>query len=170
MEDLRRSWLPKRHCKDLILLISFAVAKEKYYYSFLEFLLRNDGSLFPESVDGLTYRNANGVICQNKFPDFLPDNYKRPYYYYDQIPSNVISNAKRMQIDVGRGCPFSCTYCSTKTFWKRKFRLRNLQDIVDEIQYVNNHFDINTFDFMHDLFTANKRRVLEFVRKFPNAS
>lgn len=132
---------------------------------FLNFLLRNDGSLFPESVDGLTYRNANGVICQNKFPDFLPDNYKRPYYYYDQIPSNVISNAKRMQIDVGRGCPFSCTYCSTKTFWKRKFRLRNLQDIVDEIQYVNNHFDINTFDFMHDLFTANKRRVLEFCEE-----
>lgn len=133
---------------------------------FLKLLLRNDdGSLEPTSVDGLTYRDSNGQLHQNCFPAFLPDNYIRPYYYYDLIPSIVFTNTSRMQIDVGRGCPFSCTYCSTKTFWKRKFRLRNLQDIVDEMQYVNMHFGINTFDFMHDLFTVNKRRVLEFCNE-----
>lgn len=129
---------------------------------FLKYVLRNDGNLQPISVDGLTYRDVNGIVCQNKYPNFLPDNYTRLYYYYDLIPLKVLTNTKRMQIDVGRGCPFSCTYCSTKTFWKRKFRLRNLRDIVDEMHYVNKHWGIDTFDFMHDLFTANKRRVMAF--------
>lgn len=67
-----------------------------------------------------------------------------------------------MPVDVGRGCPFSCTYCSTKTFWKRKFRLRNIKDTVDEMCYVSEKYGINNFDFMHDLFTVNKKRIIEF--------
>lgn len=132
---------------------------------FLTFLLKNDGTLQATSVDGLTYRDASNEVRQNVFPAFLPDNYTRSFCYYDLIPPQVIANSQMMPIDVGRGCPFSCTYCSTKTFWKRKFRLRNLHDIVDEMQYVSTHFGINTFDFMHDLFTVSKRRVLEFCNE-----
>lgn len=132
---------------------------------FLKCVLRKDETLQPVSVDGLTYRDINGMVCQNKYPNFLPDNYARSYYYYDLIPKEVFINTKRMQIDVGRGCPFSCTYCSTKTFWKRKFRLRNLKNIVDEMHYVQMHWGIDTFDFMHDLFTVNRRRVLEFCEE-----
>ena len=76
----------------------------------------------------------------------------------------ILEKAKSVQIDVGRGCPFACTFCSTKTFWKRKFRLRSVDNILDEIEYVINTYGITDFDFKHDLFTANKRRVLEFCR------
>lgn len=129
---------------------------------FLTYLLRNNGSIPIISVDGLTYRNDNGIAVQNKLPNFLNDNYIRNYYYYDLIPTECFSDCESMPIDVGRGCPFSCTYCSTKTFWKRKFRLRNIKDTVDEMCYVSEIYGIKTFDFMHDLFTVNKNRIVEF--------
>lgn len=116
-------------------------------------------------VDGLTYINDSGEVVQNKFPEFLKDNYSRNFYYYDLIPKEILQNCESMPIDVGRGCPFSCTYCSTKTFWKRKFRFRNIQNTVDEIEYVQKRYGINRFDFMHDLFTANKNRIVEFCQE-----
>lgn len=115
-----------------------------------------------KDVKGLVYRDSSGSIHQNDFPHFLPNDYIRDFHYYDLIPYSVISNAKGTNIDVGRGCPFTCTFCSTKTFWKQKFRLRNLQDIIDEIKYLVETFGINKFCFDHDLFTVNNKKIKEF--------
>ncbi len=114
------------------------------------------------SLDGLVYRDDNQMIHQNKFPAFLPDDYSRDYNYYDLIPSIIIENSKSAVIDAGRGCPFDCVFCSTKTFWKRRFRLRNIENTIQEIEYVIQNYGIKHFSFAHDLFTANKRRVLKF--------
>ena len=127
---------------------------------FLKMVINKDTS--SREVPGLVFRDVIGNIVKNQLPNFLPDNYTRTYKYYDLIPENVIANCECMPIDVGRGCPFSCTYCSTKTFWKRKFRLRNIEDIINEIEYVYKTFGVRSFDFMHDLFTVNKMRVLQF--------
>lgn len=131
----------------------------------LNFLIRNKaGKIQAKDIPGLTYRDKRGDVLQNNFPELLCDQYVREYQYYDLIESSILEKAKSVQIDVGRGCPFACTFCSTKTFWKRKFRLRSVDNILDEIEYVINTYGITDFDFKHDLFTANKRRVLEFCR------
>lgn len=135
---------------------------------FLSFLLSKNPGLSAESIAGLTYRDENGTVLQNDFPRFLPDGYRRPFYYYDLIPSTILNNCKNLQIDVGRGCPFSCTFCSTKTFWKRKYRLRSIPDIVDEIEYVLNNYGIRSFDFIHDLFTVSKERIRLFCEEIRN--
>ncbi|WP_102401732.1 B12-binding domain-containing radical SAM protein [Haloimpatiens massiliensis] len=70
-----------------------------------------------------------------------------------------------IDLDVGRGCPFACKYCSTKTFWKRNFRLKSSERIIKEIEDLNQRFNINKFNFEHDLFTANKKKVLDFCDK-----
>ena len=123
---------------------------------------------FVGQIPGLTYRTQSNEIVQNKFPEFLPDNYVRSFYYYDLIPNDVWANTKSIALDVGRGCPFACTFCSTKTFWKRKFRLRNIADILNEVKYVVDHYGVKVFDFKHDLFTVNKNRILQFCNGLQN--
>lgn len=113
-------------------------------------------------IPGLTYRTSMNEVYQNPFPDFLPDNYTRAFFYYDLIPESVWMNTKSVALDVGRGCPFACTFCSTKTFWKQKYRLRNISDILDEIRFLKENYGIRIFDFKHDLFTVNKKRILQF--------
>lgn len=71
----------------------------------------------------------------------------------------------RMSLDVGRGCPFGCKYCSTKTFWKRKFRLKSSNRIIEEMIEGNKKFNVTQFDLQHDLFTANRKKVIEFCNK-----
>lgn len=116
-------------------------------------------------IPGLVYRNEDNIVCKNPNPKMLPDNYKRGFYYYDLIPHEVFLNSNSLGIDVGRGCPFSCTFCSTKTFWGRKFRLRDIDETLDEIEHVIEHYGINSFSFEHDLFTFRKNRIIEFCAK-----
>lgn len=131
----------------------------------LDLILRKNEDFTIQKIPGLVYRKTNGNIVKNKMPNLLPDNYSRSYLYYDLVPEHVINNSKSVTIDVGRGCPFSCTFCSTKTFWKQKYRLRDLSNTIYEIDYVVTHFGNKLFSFSHDLFTVNKNRVLDFCNQ-----
>jgi radical SAM superfamily enzyme YgiQ (UPF0313 family) len=64
-------------------------------------------------------------------------------------------------VDVGRGCPFGCTYCSTKTFWGRKYRLKSPERIIQEIKEIHDRFGFTRFNFEHDMFTLNRAKVIK---------
>lgn len=117
------------------------------------------------SVDGLTYIREDGVIIQNQLPRLIDDNYTIDYDYYQLIPQFVIENSGQTTIEVGRGCPFNCSFCSSKTFWKRRFRLRNIDDILSEVRYIYETYNIKAMRFEHDIFTVDKRRLRMFCER-----
>jgi radical SAM superfamily enzyme YgiQ (UPF0313 family) len=123
--------------------------------SIIEFLDSNDRN---SNIEGIVYRSGNEIIY-NKQITLIDDLDSLPFLDFSLIP---IEDIKTMPLDVGRGCPFGCTYCSTKTFWKRFFRLKSSRRIVDEIKYVKTKYGIENFSFVHDLFTANKKKLSEF--------
>lgn len=134
-----------------------------------DLIIKGFDYLSKSDIRGLVYRNEDNHIIKNKLPDFLKDNYKHDYdYYYDLIPQNINEKSNSISIDVGRGCPYVCTFCSTKTFWKRKFRLRDINDTINEIKYVKKNLGNKIFSFNHDLFTVNKRRILDFCNNLTN--
>ncbi len=125
------------------------------------------------SVKGLTYRNELGEVVSNPAPELIKNLDDIPNIDYTLIPSEAMQNTKdrdaSVTIDVGRGCPFNCAYCSTKVFWNRKFRVKSPKRIVDEMIMVNKEYGIKKFVFEHDLFTANKKNVLEFCNELMNS-
>lgn len=153
------------------------------YFSFVDYICCSEGentivpllnSLirnieFKCNIPGLTYRN-NGIIVQNTFPDLLPNNYVQEFNYYDLIPKQVILNSESTSIDVGRGCPFTCTFCSTKKFWKQMYRLRSIDDIIREITEIFSLYGIRRYCLDHDLFTANHRNIKTFCQKLKEMS
>jgi uncharacterized Fe-S cluster-containing radical SAM superfamily protein len=88
-----------------------------------------------------------------------------PFVDYSFLPAKPQAVSRHgFYIDVGRGCPFGCTYCSTKSFWGRKFRLKSPQRIVEEIKRVYEEFGVTYFNFAHDMFTLNRASVVEVCR------
>lgn len=61
------------------------------------------------------------------------------------------------RVEVGRGCPYNCTFCSTSTFFSRKFRMKSPSRILEEMNLVHQKFGISNFDFVHDMFTSNRK-------------
>ena len=69
---------------------------------------------------------------------------------------------RSMRVEAGRGCPFHCTFCSTATFFGRKYRVKAAGKLVSELKCLNAVYGLKDFSLQHDLFTVNRRKVLEF--------
>ena len=121
------------------------------------------------AVPGLTYRGPNGCIFRNENPPMTADLDELPHVDYSFLDPVAVEKSLQggtvATIEAGRGCPFNCAYCSSSLFWKRKFRLKSAKRIVDEMVRMNQQLGVRKFVFQHDLFTVNKKKVLEFTQE-----
>lgn len=131
---------------------------------FFSALLDNDNKKLV-NIPGFFYRNNGEVFCNSgEIP--ITDLDALPYwddrlYIINENKNNLTSPSYFMPIDVGRGCPFSCTFCSSSLFWKRKYRMKSPKRIIQDIEFYNKKFGISSFSFSHDAFTCNNRLVLD---------
>ncbi|MBQ8768945.1 MAG: B12-binding domain-containing radical SAM protein, partial [Oscillospiraceae bacterium] len=118
------------------------------------------------TVDGLVYRE-NGAVKTNPRPALLKDLDSLPavdYSFLHHLETPESAKKAKFPIDVGRGCPFGCTYCSTNAFWGRKFRLKSPERIVEEIKQLHKQFGVTSFSLSHDMFTLNRESVIKTCR------
>jgi radical SAM superfamily enzyme YgiQ (UPF0313 family) len=64
-------------------------------------------------------------------------------------------------IQTTRGCPHSCSFCTTPGVFGRKFRQREIKDIVEEIKEAKERFKSWAFIFADDDFGGNHKWALE---------
>ena len=65
----------------------------------------------------------------------------------------------RAPVDIivaSRGCPFSCKFCSSKSIWNRVYKMRDVEDIIWEIKYMQEVFGTKTIHFREDNLIVNK--------------
>ena len=72
-----------------------------------------------------------------------------------------------VQIITSRGCPNQCTFCSwPETLTGRKYRMRSINNIVAEFEYISKELpEINEIFIEDDCFTVDKSHVMEFCLK-----
>ncbi|WP_435008742.1 B12-binding domain-containing radical SAM protein [Tundrisphaera lichenicola] len=77
------------------------------------------------------------------------DRYKMPFL-----------GSRYVWVLTNRGCPYSCTYCFEGVVWGKSVRFRSAESIYRELVYLAEH-DVHNVLFLADLFTYNKKGVLE---------
>jgi B12 binding protein/radical SAM family protein len=116
----------------------------------------------PRRLPGLTFRNGAGV---QRNPDAVPiqdlDSLPLPSFeaYSD------VSQWPSLPLEIGRGCPFSCRFCSTSGFFRRRYRLKSTSHVIREMTLLSDRYGIRAFDLIHDMFTVDRRRVAEFCSR-----
>lgn len=63
-----------------------------------------------------------------------------------------------------RGCPFTCSFCSSHCVWGRGSRLRSSLNIIEEFEDLINNWKIDFVKFSDDTFTVDKQRVIDFCK------
>jgi radical SAM superfamily enzyme YgiQ (UPF0313 family) len=66
-----------------------------------------------------------------------------------------------LPIQSSRGCNFDCIFCAQEKI-NKKFRMRNIKKVVDEIEYMHKRFKVNNFGFLDSYFPQNISRGFEF--------
>ena len=114
-----------------------------------------------EKVPGLAYRSVWGVQ-RNPDPPVIMDLDALPMPAYHL--THELRGERSASLELGRGCPFACTFCSTNDFFRRKYRLRSPQRVLDEMRSIHAQYGITDFDLTHDMFTVDSKRVRGFCQ------
>lgn len=82
------------------------------------------------------------------------------------IKRNIFSRKKAIVLVESRGCPYKCSFCYAPKMFGSKWRGRTVDQIVEEMGFLNTSFKIAHFDFSDDLlFGGNKQKILYFCSK-----
>lgn len=154
-----------------------AVARHEYEYTILELadvLGQDNGALQEETIKnvvGLSFRQGSHIVHNPDRP-FIQNLDRLPwvskiYHKYLHIEDYFNPNALFPMVTLmnSRGCPFGCSFCVyPQTFSGRKFRLRSIDDILNEVEYVIQTFPrLKSIFFEDDTLTANKKRCMQFA-------
>jgi radical SAM superfamily enzyme YgiQ (UPF0313 family) len=111
-------------------------------------------------ISGLSWRDSTGLHFNPGKP-IVEDLDRLPIVSYEHYPVSDLG-LDLLRIEAGRGCPFMCTFCSTASFFQRSFRLKSAARLVTELDLLHDRYDFTDFKLDHDLFTVNRRKILEF--------
>lgn len=118
--------------------------------------------------DGAVQHNPNREFTTDKDLDSIPF-VSKVYKKHLKIENYFLNHAfyPMVQIFTTRGCPNNCTFCSwPETLMGRKYRGRNIKNIVDEFEYIVKELpEVKEIFIEDDSFTINKKRVLEFCKE-----
>jgi hopanoid biosynthesis associated radical SAM protein HpnJ len=125
-------------------------------------------------VDGVSYRNAEGVLVHNAERATLEDMDQLPFvsevYKRDlDIEDYFIGYLKHPYVSfyTGRGCKSRCTFCLwPQTVGGHRYRVRSVGHVVDEVRYILANFpQVKEIFFDDDTFTDAGPRAEAIARE-----
>jgi tRNA A37 methylthiotransferase MiaB len=132
---------------------------------FLEVLDRLSAMQPLDDIAGVAFRSHGRIVETKPRPvaDEL-DGLPLPAFHLIEDPGLYFESGegRSIEIEVGRGCPFACTFCSTSLFFSRKYRMKSPARVVEEMRWLRKNWDIASFSLIHDNLTSNKKKVREF--------
>ncbi len=119
-------------------------------------------------IDGISYKDENGNSIstneRNKLKNLdelpLPNRTKvNLQLYFDAWKSKHGTSA--ISINTMRGCPYSCKWCS-RAVYGQSYRRRSAKHVVDELEWIQNNYQVDTVWFVDDVFTVSHKWLKEF--------
>ncbi len=132
---------------------------------FAEFVNKLEKNEDCRKVSNLGYKNKGKLIFNDtKWHDFnaleMPD--WDLIKLKDYRKASINKKFPSAPIVTTRGCPFKCTFCAGFVMMGRRYRMRNLNKIIDELKYLKKTQGIKEFLIFDDNFGLIKKRVMEF--------
>jgi len=134
--------------------------------------LKNDEDL--NLIDGLGWKN-NGKIIQNEKNNWITDLDSIPFpayhvmelerYFGLEASHGLRHKRKFSPIMTSRGCPAKCTFCSAYRVWGKKYRMRSVDNVLDEMRLLRNKYGVEELMFEDDNVTANTKRAKELFSR-----
>jgi len=151
------------------------VARFEYDFTLSDIAEAIDKNSDFTNIRGISHRK-NGRVIHNPDRDFTSSEeldripfVSRVYKDHLNIKDYFLNHAlyPMVQIFTGRGCPNRCTFCSwPKTLMGRKYRVRSVQNVADEFEFVTNELpEVKEIFIEDDTFTINKKRVKQFCEE-----
>lgn len=166
------SYYPKEmleKCKELDLVIM-----KEGEYRLLKFLNALNAGESYEQQEGIAFRKGGEVVV-NPATSYItnldeipfPARHLQDMEKYIKVGkfTNPFSRKKRVgRVLTTRGCPYNCCFCAGSQFCGN-IRFRSVENVIQEMRFLKEKYDIEEIQFLDDNLTVNKKRVMELFRR-----
>ncbi len=114
------------------------------------------------AIKGIAYLKNEQIIRTEKRKGFtdVKDLGSPVHHIFDYNKYNNIA-----PIITGRGCPYGCIFCVAHALSGRKYRVRPIEDVIGEIEYLIHEKNVQRFMILDDTFTFYEDRVRDFCER-----
>ncbi|WP_233428385.1 B12-binding domain-containing radical SAM protein, partial [Mycobacterium ostraviense] len=121
-----------------------------------------------DNIAGLARRDGRGgVLCS---PSGLVDLDELAWPARAELPT-VLGDGFAASVFTSRGCPYRCTFCGTGAvsamLGRTSYRVKSVEAVVEEIDYLVSDFGIGFVSITDDLFVSkhpgSQQRAVEFA-------
>ena len=129
-------------------------------YAFLELVKKlMQGSQDFESIPGLSYRKGGEYFHNEAVPrvDSLDD---LPWPDITMIKN--FEKIRVLPVMTSRGCPYNCKFCSVTKMFGRRYRFREAEDVLDEIEMLHALNPDASIFFYDDNFIFLSKQINKF--------
>lgn len=67
--------------------------------------------------------------------------------YFEYKVTYGVYRGNNLPVMASRGCPYDCTFCSSPQMWGKKYNLREVKDVVNEMEHYYKKYNVVSFDF-----------------------
>jgi magnesium-protoporphyrin IX monomethyl ester (oxidative) cyclase len=119
----------------------------------------------PKKITGIALRIGKKIIINPPTP-FIKDLNQIPFPARDLLPMNLYDTPSPFQMRhpaaqmvTSRGCPNNCVYCSIHSVWGHRWRSRNPENVIAEIEHLVNQYGIKEISFQDDSLSVDSHRL-----------
>ena len=156
--------------------------------SFKDLILALNNYSDLTSIDGLGWKINHKLVInkKNKWIENL-DSVSFPAYHIMGLDKYFLARRAHglrhrdrfCPVITSRGCPARCTFCNAKAVWGNKYRMRSVENVIEEMRLLSNNYGIQEIMFEDDnltlnpvraraLFSSMKKEGFNFIWDTPN--
>lgn len=123
----------------------------------------------PAEIANLVYRDGAGRIVSNPRRSRIVDLDRLPFPAYEKLagfphayhlPLFAYERRYGATMITSRGCPYTCSFCD-RTVFERLYKINSAHYTYAHMKHLRDRFGVYHINFYDDLFTANRKRVVE---------
>lgn len=119
------------------------------------------------AVEGVSYLDS-GEVVSTPDRERIGDLSTLPWPRLSLIEG--FEGRRIIPVMTSRGCPFDCKFCSVTTMFGRRYRFRDTDDVMAELEYLYERNPKAIFFFYDDNFTASPSHTKELLRRMKEKS
>lgn len=131
---------------------------EEVFTELLESILYNKRDI--DDIKGITYRNNNNILVNQERSPMRLDKIPSPY---SKGIMKVRKNAKDVAMEISRGCPYRCSYCSYPLGNYRYYRSFPLERINNDLIFLFNK-KVRFINFVESNFNVYEERAKKILK------